>query len=93
MSAFAPYAGAYEYAGALYGWRCYSTARVHELRRREHAPQAAPPGKKWIPLERRHRSDPLLSALMDEVAAEFSQMLAQIEHPWAPSAAMAAAHP
>ena len=80
MSAFSAYGGAYEFNGEQYDWRCYATARVHELRKVEHAPFAKPPaGKKWITVHGRKTSEPTLRMLLDEGATDISQMLVQIE--------------
>jgi len=80
MSAFLAYGGAYEFEGREYRWRCYATARVHAVRKREHGPQPQPPrGLKWITVEGRHKAEAELSWLLDENTTEFSQMLAQVE--------------
>lgn len=79
MSAFIAYGGAYEFAGRQYRWRCYATARVHEIRKREHGPSPLPPeGLQWVASEGR-RGDPEVICLMDESVGEFSQMLVQVE--------------
>ena len=79
MSAFLAYGGAYEFAGRQYRWRCYATARVHAIRKREHVldPKAAD-GLIWVSGQGR-RGDPDVLCLMDEGAENFSQMLIQIE--------------
>lgn len=80
MSAFLSYAGAYEYNGRQYQWRCYATARVHGLRKREHGPNPKPPqGLDWVAVRSRHEGEPELSWLVEKGAAEFSQMLVQVE--------------
>lgn len=80
MSAFSAYDGAYEFDGAQYRWRCYATARVHEMRKGEHGPFSRPPkGKKWISVKGRRASDPTLNLLLDEGVTDFSQMLTQVE--------------
>jgi hypothetical protein len=80
MSAFLAYGGAYEFDGREYRWRCYATARVHALRKREHGPNPNPPmGLKWITTKSRHQGEPELSWLLDEDIGEFSQMLVQVE--------------
>jgi hypothetical protein len=80
MSAFSAYDGAYEFNGDQYSWRCYATARVHELRKGDHAPFPKPPaGKKWITVRGRRQSDQTLTLLLDESITDFSQMLVQIE--------------
>lgn len=79
MSAFQSYAGAYEFDGGDFAWRCYSTARVYEVRRSEHAPFPCPPtGRKWV-LPERSRHAPDVVCLVDEAVEEFSQILLQVE--------------
>jgi hypothetical protein len=79
MSAFQAYAGAYEFDGGAYAWRCYATARIHEVRRREHGPPPAPPkGRKWVsPARQSFEQD--VSCLVDETVEEFSQILLQVQ--------------
>jgi len=79
MSAFQAYAGAYEHEGGAFAWRCYATARVHEIRRREHGPLPSPPaGRKWVsPTRQGHEQD--VSCLVDETVEEFSQILLQVQ--------------
>jgi hypothetical protein len=79
MSAFQAYAGAYEFEGEAFNWRCYATARVHAVRRREHAPfPSAPPGRKWL-WRSSQRLEPVVAWLVDEWADEFSHMLLQVQ--------------
>lgn len=86
MSAFLSYTGAYEHNGQRYHWRCYATARVHGLRKREHGPNPpAPNGLGWVTLRRRHEADPDLSWLVDAGTADFSQMLIGVEAEAGPS--------
>jgi|SwirhisoilCB3_FD_contig_31_12492252_length_409_multi_7_in_0_out_0_1 hypothetical protein len=83
MSAFLAYGGAYEFAGREYRWRCYATARVYEVRKREHSPSPqAPNGRQWV-TPQNDRRDPGVMWLMDEGIEDFSQMLVQVE-PQAP---------
>lgn len=79
MSAFQAYAGAYEFEGGAFAWRCYATARIHEIRRREHGPPPPPPqGRKWVsPACQGFEQD--VSCLVDETVEEFSQILLQIQ--------------
>ena len=78
MSAFQPYAGAYEFGGETFSWRCYATARVYEIRPLAHAPlPAAPTGRKWIEPLHKGRQLPAC-CLVDEAVAEFSQILMQV---------------
>jgi hypothetical protein len=82
MSAFQAYAGAYESRGVFYKWRCYATARVHEVRTFDQGgiPEA-PHGKRWI-LKSRREGEPEVAWLMDESTVDFSQILLQVEaHP------------
>lgn len=82
MSAFQAYAGAYEFDGGAFGWRCYATARVYEIRSGEHAPFPKPPqGRKWVAPPRQDY-EPDVSCLVDEAVEEFSQILLQVQpHP------------
>ena len=79
MSAFQCYAGAYEFGGGDFAWRCYATARVYDVRRSEHAPFPGPPsGCKWVlPAPRNHAPD--VACLVDEAVEDFSQILLQVE--------------
>jgi hypothetical protein len=80
MSAFQAYAGAYDYAGRSFSWRCYATTRVHAVRSRDHAPfPKAPPGLKWLWQSPMHH-EPEVGWLVDDCAQEFSHILLQI-HP------------
>ncbi len=80
MSAFQAYAGAYEFGGASYNWRCYATARVYDARKQEHGPfPPAPQGRKWIAVSDGRATDLALSWLIDEDTADFSQILVQVE--------------
>lgn len=84
MSAFQAYAGAYEFDGGAYAWRCYATARIHEVRRREHGPPPPPPqGRKWVAPARQSLASgdkaPDVSCLVDETVDEFSQILLQVQ--------------
>ena len=79
MSAFQSYAGAYDFDGGEFAWRCYSTARVYEVRLGDHAPLPnAPAGQKWV-LAERTRNAPDVVCLVDETVSEFSQILLQVE--------------
>ena len=79
MSAFQAYSGAYEFAGNSYGWRCYATARVYEVRQKRHAPLPSPPhGRKWVASPREaYEAD--VACLIDASVEEFSQILLQVE--------------
>jgi len=78
MSAFQAYAGAYEFAGDSYGWRCYATARVYEVRQKRHAPlPSAPEGRKWV-APPREAYEPDVACLVDASVQEFSQILLQV---------------
>jgi len=91
MSAFHAYAGAYEYCGQSFSWRCYATVRVHEVRRQEHSPfPTAPPGRKWLWHSPLHH-EPDVGWLVDETAEEFSHILLQINPDVAASPRMAEA--
>jgi hypothetical protein len=80
MSAFLSYDGAYEYDGRRYRWRCYATARVHGLRKREHGQNSeAPQGLKWIAIRTRFEGEPELDCLLDAETGDFSQMLVNVE--------------
>ena len=73
MSAFQAYSGAYEFAGSSYGWRCYATARVYEVRQNRHAPlPSAPQGRKWV-APPRAAYDPDVACLVDAAVEEFSR--------------------
>ena len=78
MSAFQAYTGAYEINGEAYDWRCYATARVYEIRRREHGPvPEAPTGRKWIsPVQQ--RCEPV-SCLVDASVEDYSHILLQVQ--------------
>jgi len=79
MSAFQAYSGAYEFAGSSYGWRCYATARVYEVRQKRHAPlPSAPQGRKWV-APPREAYEPDVACLVDATVEEFSQILLQVE--------------
>ena len=79
MSAFQAYAGEYEYGDQSFSWRCYATARVHAVRRREHAPfPKAPSGRKWLWQSPLHH-EPEVGWLVDETAEGFSHILLQIQ--------------
>jgi hypothetical protein len=79
VSAFQSYAGAYEFCGKEVRWRCYANARLHGLRRADHAPlPAAPNGKKWLSLAR-DRVDPDVKVLVDQDVEEISQILLRID--------------
>lgn len=96
MSAFQSYAGAYEFDGCDFAWRCYATTRVYEVRRSEHTPfPSALSGRKWV-LSERTRLAPDVVCLVDETVDEFSQILLQVEEmprlsPQPPRQAMASA--
>jgi hypothetical protein len=79
MSAYQSYTGAYEHEGGAFAWRCYATARIHEIRRREHGPLPRPPqGRKWVsPGRQAYQQD--VSCLVDEAVEEFSQILLQVQ--------------
>jgi hypothetical protein len=78
MSAFQAYAGAYEFEGQAFAWRCYATTRVYAVRRVEHAPAAmASPGRRWL-WRSSGRHEPDVAWLVDEDAHEFSHILLQI---------------
>lgn len=81
MSAFQAYAGAYEHEGGAFAWRCYATARIHEIRRREHGPLPRPPqGRTWLtPASQGRQSEQDVSCLVDETVEEFSQILLQVQ--------------
>jgi hypothetical protein len=81
MSAFQAYAGAYEHEGGAFAWRCYATARIHEIRRREHGPLPRPPlGRKWLtPARQGPEIEQNISCLVDETVEEFSQILLQMQ--------------
>ena len=81
MSAFQAYAGAYEYDGASFGWRCYATARVYAIRHSAHAPFPAPPqGRKWIfPAQQDYKQ--VVGCMVDEAVEDFSQILLQVTPP------------
>jgi hypothetical protein len=91
MSAFQAYSGAYEFAGNSYGWRCYATARVYEVRQKRHAPlPSAPHGRKWVaPPREAYEAD--VTCLVDATVEEFSQILLQVEAEGRAEAASAAA--
>jgi hypothetical protein len=79
MSAFQAYAGAYESGGTFFNWRCYATARVHEVRTFDHGSLPdAPNGKRWVRKSRRE-GEPELAWLIDEATSDFSQILLQVE--------------
>jgi hypothetical protein len=79
MSAFTAYGGAYEYGGRPFIWRCYATARVVEVRAREHIPQAAPPrGLKWVRRGGR-KGDKQFAWLVDAPTGDFSHILLCVE--------------
>jgi hypothetical protein len=81
MSAFQPYVGAYAFGDQTYSWRCYATARIHAVRRAEHAPFPTPPGgRKWVWLSTAQH-EPEVAWLVDEGVDEFSQILLQIQAP------------
>ena len=91
MSAFQAYSGAYEFAGSSYGWRCYATARVYEVRQTGHAPlPCAPQGHKWMAPPRK-AYEPDVACLVDATVEEFSQILLQVEAERRPEAETAAA--
>jgi len=79
MSAFQAYAGAYEFDGGAFSWRCYATARVYEVRQRGHAPlPRAPHGRKWVaPVQQAYEQ--AVECLVDDTVEEFSQILLQVE--------------
>jgi len=90
MSAFQAYAGAYEFGGESFAWRCYATTRIHAVRRRDHGPfPAATGGRKWVWQAPLHH-EPEVAWLVDEGVDEFSQILLQVQPAAAP--ATAAAH-
>ena len=79
MSAFQAYGGAYEHNGRSFGWRCYATARVYEVRLSEHVPfDGAPRGKKWV-RKTRHKGDVEFGWLVDAGTDGFSHILLQVE--------------
>jgi hypothetical protein len=78
MSAFQAYSGAYEFAGISYGWRCYATARVYEVRQKRHSPlPSAASGRKWV-APPREAYEPDVACLVDASVEEFSQILLQV---------------
>lgn len=86
MSAFQAYAGAYEFAGSSYAWRCYATARVHEVRPSEHGPfPEAPAGRKWLTTPRQNY-EPAAGFLVDATVEDFSQILLQVQPQYQPAA-------
>jgi hypothetical protein len=79
MSAFQPYTGAYEFAGSAFGWRCYATARVYEVRQSGHGPfPEAPQGRKWLSAPRPNY-EPAVICLVDATVADFTQILLQVQ--------------
>lgn len=84
MSAFQAYAGAYEFQGEAFAWRCYATARVHAVRKPEHTPFPAPAsGLKWV-WRSSSRHEPELAWLVDHDVDDFSLILAQVDAKPAP---------
>jgi hypothetical protein len=78
MSAFQAYAGAYEFRGESYRWRCYATTRVHAVRHSDHRPlPKAPPGRKWLKQSPLHH-EPNVAWLVDEGVEDFSHILLQM---------------
>lgn len=89
MSAFQAYAGGYESSGIFYNWRCYATARVHEVRTFDGGSlPEAPKGKRWV-LKSRREGEAELAWLMDEATVDFSHILLQVDPQPAPSPAPA----
>jgi len=78
MSAFQPYAGAYDCERELYRWSCYATCRVYEVRPVDSALPEPPRGRKWVAKRQHGHSGPQLAMLVDGPTAEFSHMLAQV---------------
>ena len=79
MSAFQAYGGSYEFDGRDFGWRCYATAPVYEVRMSDHAPlPPAPKGRKWI-RRSRHKGDAEFGWLIDRETVDFSHILLQVE--------------
>lgn len=80
MSAFQSYAGAYEFRGGRFTWRCYATTRVYGVRSADHGPlPKAPEGKKWIRLSPHQHGAAEVGWLVDETVVEFSQILLQVQ--------------
>lgn len=79
MSAFQAYTGAYDFAGSSYGWRCYATTRVYQIRESGHGPfPQAPTGRKWL-IQPRQNYEPAVGCLVDEIVEDFSQILLQVQ--------------
>jgi hypothetical protein len=79
MSAFQSYEGAYSFHGRDFRWRCYATARLHALRRTDHAPLPNPPqGMKWL-TPSNSRVGLEVALLVDQDVDEISQILLQME--------------
>jgi hypothetical protein len=77
MSAFQAYAGAYDFDGGSYSWRCYATARVYAIRKSEHTPfPTAPEGLKWVTPARQEQQ---VDCLVEDGVGEFSQILLQVQ--------------
>src|ERR1700761_5989433 len=80
MSAFQSYAGAYEFRGGRFIWRCYATARVYGVRRADHAPFPQPAeGKTWLQQPRAPHHSIEVAWLVDQGVEDFSQILLQVE--------------
>jgi hypothetical protein len=78
MSAFHAYAGTYDHDREIYGWSCYATCRVYELRPFSAALPTAPRGRKWVATRQLGHSGPTLAMLVDGMISEFSLMLGQV---------------
>jgi hypothetical protein len=79
MSAFTAYAGAYEFDGRPFIWRCYATARVVEVRASDHIPRSPPPrGLKWV-RRSRHKGDVEFVWLVEAPTEDFSHILLRVE--------------
>lgn len=78
MAAFQPYTGAYVDAQETCRWSCYATCPVYEVRTFDDGLPAPPDGRKWVRRPQHGQTGPQVALLVDQLTAEFSQMLAQI---------------
>jgi hypothetical protein len=80
VAAFQAYEGTYADDFGSFRWKCYATARVHEIRTFGGPLPCPPEDRKWVRKSQYASGDHHLAVLVDASTDDFSQMLSQI-HP------------
>jgi len=77
VASFQPYDGRYLDGCEAVRWSCYATSHVYELRRFDDRLAEPPPTRRWI-MAADGRGGRRFAFLVDDDAADFSQILPQI---------------